>query len=96
MKLTQYLVRLKLDGLSRSHTAYDEVKKVIKKKDDEYGSEIEDDGKESIELNLDDLEESDRSINSDEEKKQGFEIKARTNKPDELLVKREATLLAIL
>lgn len=82
--MTQYLVRLKLDGLSKSHTAYDEVKKVINKKT-EYGSE-----EESEELDLDDLEES------DEESKQGFEIKARTNKPDEPLVKREATLLAIL
>lgn len=134
LKLTQYLVRLQLDGLTNYYQKFDEVRRVKDKKknkkrldpdhpdfdsEEEYGKESDDDPndepeqeEEEAEDEIDDLddlgeegEEEMVSMDGEEPKpaaplvkkpRKEKEIKARTNKCDEPLAKREASLLTIL
>lgn len=101
------MVRLQLDGLNKGHTDFDEVKRAKNKNkkkrknpddpdfdsEEEYNSEVASDDGEDEEAGESELE----SVTSDlEGVKKASNLQARTNKPDEFLVKREATLLAIL
>ena len=135
LKLTQYLVRLQLDGLTNYHQGFDEVRRVKdkhkKKKrldpdhpnfdsEEEYGNEDdpndvsepeEEEAEEEQEMDIDDLDDLGEegeaemvSMEGDEEAqpvptkkpRKQTELKAKPNKVDEPLAKREASLLTIL